>query len=161
MFISRIRPVVDSTHPFLKLARTTGLYAHLPKYWSCRNHDFNSGWRKFADASPNPLNPRWEDRPDWWDDHVQEQRQAHARCPWPYRHRSYAGYLSYVGNRVSWTWFYMGNPYRPGSLLEVARHQDRRTHLRFLNREERTIREAEQERDRIEIEALVKNWRSA
>jgi hypothetical protein len=152
MLIARTREITSTRNPFLVRERTNGFSGHLPKYWSCKDYDFNAGWRKFADSGKHPLYPRWEDRPDWWDAHVQEQRDAHAACRWPYRHRSYSGYIFYLGRKVRIDWDWQTHPFR----VRISRYPEGRlAGVHFLNRKERAEREARRTEDRVEIAKII------
>lgn len=107
MFISRNIYSPNFRIPGNTTDRSPGFYAHTPKYWNCRDHDFSNGWMKFQrDVSEGP--------PEGWAEHEREQRARHEHCRWPYRHLSYSGYVCYVfpnkGRLTFWYWGRSPNP---------------------------------------------------
>jgi hypothetical protein len=142
MLIARHRRVTDPYNPFLKYARQPGFYMHLPKYWSCYGYDFDSFWKKettehrvrFPENDDEfggkefVIPAQYSEDDDWiisLKRNANENRAAHARChPWTL-HRSHVGYMRWTSRRRSWTWFYQGNPYRPGSNLERSTYEPR------------------------------------
>jgi hypothetical protein len=144
MLIARHRRVTDPDNPFLKYARQPGFYMHLPKFWSCYGEDWDSSWKKeitdhkltLPDDEDEPrqyvLPARYSEDDEWivrLKELAEEHRQGHARCrPWTL-HRSYVGYMRWTSSRRSWTWFYQGNPYRPGSTFEHQTFEPRESQV--------------------------------
>lgn len=82
-----------------RLGRTVGLVFYTPKFWDCREHDFDSGWQKFErDISAGP--------PVWHVIFAAEQKAIHVNCT--RRHMSYRGYAYWVGPKRRYYLYYMG-----------------------------------------------------
>lgn len=99
------------------LKRTTGFYGHLPKFWSCKNYNFTYRRNEFDT----------DDFIEKMETFYRGQEAAHQSCILK-RHMSYAGYFRYVGRKHIFTLWYMGNPYRPGKILE---HGTKRVDIAF------------------------------
>jgi hypothetical protein len=116
--IFKTKMIYDPTKRFSnKLGLTVGLTLHTPKFWSCKDTDFDFGglW-----ISP-PLS-----------DKTKELRHnmalAHASCRWPYRHMSYRGYAYWTGPKRRYEFRYMGATHprdrwwKPFSVSEHGRY---------------------------------------
>lgn len=103
MFISKRIPF-DCNATWGSPLRTTGIYGHLPKF---RNKPFHYSEHYsdiYTDEERASLNAREIERYSKW-----------------YQFSiSYPGYLRYVGRNKMWTLWYMGNPYRPGKIVECT-----------------------------------------
>lgn len=144
MLIARHRRVTDPDMPFLKYARQTGFYMHLPKFTSCYGENHDAYWKRETSEHRLTIPERDEElggrevvipaqyaEDDDWIVSLKEiaegQKLAHSHCHFPFLHQSYSGYMRWLGKRHSWTWFYQGNPYRPGSNFEYSRHEPSRS----------------------------------
>lgn len=129
MLISRM---VEDPHWIIrpnKVARTIGFYGHTPKFWSCKDYDFDAFWkshsREHTVEIPDlgvvtiPADITDPEQIRELQESAAEQREAHAQCK--RKHMSYVGYLVFVGPRNRYTFWYMGNSYRPGKIFEKHR----------------------------------------
>jgi hypothetical protein len=128
------------------LGRTVGLVFHTPKYWNCRKHDFDMGWLW---VSP-PL-----------DEHTKERRYeemlAHSGCRWPYRHRSYKGYMYWIGPKRRYQLNYMGPlglGQKPRAWFKVGRHND---YVRWFDNGPKTSSPEFDDEDREIISAISRH----
>lgn len=137
MLIARHRRVTVEGSRWQRYTRQTGFYMHLPKYWSCYGYDFDGHWKSLIspstftdpdDGSVWTIAPSEAEDSDWvklLKDSAEKQKVAHAECRFPYLHRSHKGYMRWIGQHRSWTWWYQGNDFRPGQNFETRRHEKR------------------------------------
>lgn len=86
-----------------KAGRTTGVYGHLPRFWSCKGEDYdtdNGAWKYYG----------YDERPDWHIKVAEEQKAFHANCKLP--HINLPGYVRLLTKKRMYTFWYTGNPYR-------------------------------------------------